>query len=757
MSTPRTPFYPMTHDDAERIAGALEIISRDSVAHTPQISIGTVTTVPAGSNATASITGDSDDLKLNLGIPRGASGDEVIDDTAGDGVTDRTWSTDKLTEEFSNLNLEKVDKEAGKGLSTNDYTNEEKLKNANNASAISDLNRAFDGNFGITYTESPGYISNTGSISAQSGTNLEVYTSYIPFVVGQTIDFKLVKSNESYGHWVAYATYDKDQTFIKRINISNNEISKSFEKTIETIDSNCRYIRITYRSYGSEAEIVFTNVENSVNKALIAAIKLDGGSEDVDILKIKTKNTLVPELRNGSDGNPSNAYSISTKYIFPIDFTKDSILVEYTGNASLADSYYFGYCLFNGATDGMTSSAAFDSSGITKKQYNNNANLQVYKPGFEVQTKELTGYDHIMFFLFRSLNGSQVPLRIATDQHSLRITWKINYGINDRDVDFSETKHDLLYAKHATGNAGTRLTILHFSDLHKDTGALARIMDDAKFFEYDDAICTGDMVDNTYEQISSWWDASVLTCIGNHDSASYSSGSGYNWTALSMANRSAYYIEPFESGWGITHTSGKSYYYKDYSDAKVRLIVMDAMLYTDNGQDATDQTTWLSGLLSSAITNNLHVLIAIHAPHGGATAEDCSFSRYGQTEMPTHTDCNTPQAVIDAVSSAITSGLHFIGYIVGHTHQDNVWDAEGDGKQLMYCITCASVSNVNQWKNSDQHRDTENDAYNIITIDTANSLVKILRGGGANIDDHMRTRKAICFNYSTGEKVGEVL
>lgn len=36
----------------------------------------------------------------------------------------------------------KVEKEAGKGLSTNDYTDEEKLKNANNASAISDLNRA---------------------------------------------------------------------------------------------------------------------------------------------------------------------------------------------------------------------------------------------------------------------------------------------------------------------------------------------------------------------------------------------------------------------------------------------------------------------------------------------------------------------------------------------------------------------------------------------------------------------------------------
>ena len=60
---------------------------------------------------------------------------------------------------------------------------------------------------------------------------------------------------------------------------------------------------------------------------------------------------------------------------------------------------------------------------------------------------------------------------------------------------------------------------------------------------------------------------------------------------------------------------------------------MDAMLYSNNGSEATAQTAWLDGLLADAITNNLHVLIAIHAPHGGATAEECSFSRYNQGVM----------------------------------------------------------------------------------------------------------------------------
>lgn len=41
---------------------------------TPQLSIGTVTTLSAGSNATASITGTTDNPILNLGIPKGKDG-----------------------------------------------------------------------------------------------------------------------------------------------------------------------------------------------------------------------------------------------------------------------------------------------------------------------------------------------------------------------------------------------------------------------------------------------------------------------------------------------------------------------------------------------------------------------------------------------------------------------------------------------------------------------------------------------------------
>jgi hypothetical protein len=561
-------------------------------------------------------------------------------------------------------------------------------------------------------------------------------------------DYKLVKYTVSAGTILKIVANDKFQ-FQNNYSVPSSGVSNRIGDTYT-------------------AGVYYLVVPEGVTHLIFSAAISDGiadayvRSPKAILLEKKIGNdTIIPILRNGSVGNSSNANSVSTAYIYPIDFTKEKIVVEYLGDASLANQYAWGYCLFRGATDGMLSTAAFSDSSITKYNYNVNATERVSVPKYELPTTKAVNYDHIMFYLFRYNNDTIVPLRIATDQYNFRITLKEKDGEqSQRDTDLAETKHDLLFAKHAKNNTGPQLTLLHFSDLHADMVALARIMKDAEGIEYDDAICTGDIVGNSAGRIESWWNESVLTCIGNHDSASYNSTDGYNWVALSMADRDAYYITPFKSNWGgVVHTSGKSYYYKDYADAKVRLIVMDAMLYSVHESDAslgTAQTAWLNSLLSSAISNNLHVLIAIHAPHGGATVEDCSFSRYNQAEMPTYNDCNTPQSIIDAVATAIGNGLHFIGYLVGHTHQDNVFDAEGDGKQLMYCITCAAVSNANQWKASDQHRDEENDAYNVVVVDTTNTLVKLIRGGGANMDDHMRTRKAICFDYSTGEMVGEI-
>ena len=564
-------------------------------------------------------------------------------------------------------------------------------------------------------------------------------------------------------------------------------------------------------SLGADKIAVFADIPLSEGESVyyrLNTVKVDtGGISDVtssnrirsDVAKISDNKSTAYDLKDNEKGfviqvaKIKNGNLINLR-ITDIDTTKISICRYYNKvvsspvlastdvlwrNGSAFNTGNTNYISFNNIipTYGANQIAIYAdislSSGEKVKYYLNTFNKdygivdESRSYAIRADEKTVTDDKFIIYDLTNSEKGfaiyvgkenssdETVPIRIA-DIDTNKIQINRYYSVKQT---IETTEKEVKNSRHIRNGSATPLAILHFSDLHADTAALTRIIDKASNYDnlIDEKICTGDIVGNDGGSISSWWNPDVLTCIGNHDSAKYTSGSGYDWTYYDMAQRDAWYIAPFESNWGITHTSGTSYYYKDYATQKIRLIVMDVMLYTDNGEEAQTQTAWLKNLLADAITNNLHVLIAIHCPHGGATKKICSFSSYGEETMPTLSDCDTPQTVIDAVAEKIQGGLKFIGYIVGHTHQDNIWDATGDGTQMMYCITCAAVSQTAQWEGSDQFRDSTLDAFNLVTIDTANTLVKIVRGGGADIDMRMRTRKAICFNYSTGEKIGEVL
>ena len=123
----------------------------ESGAFVPELEIGIVETLPTGANATASITGTGREPVLNLGLPAGpvGSAEGMVFDAALSPDSTNPVQNKVLYAEFETVraeqteyaqgvaeafaivgeNLEnKVDKAAGKGLSTNDYTNTEKNK-----------------------------------------------------------------------------------------------------------------------------------------------------------------------------------------------------------------------------------------------------------------------------------------------------------------------------------------------------------------------------------------------------------------------------------------------------------------------------------------------------------------------------------------------------------------------------------------------------------------------------------------------------
>ena len=697
---------------------------RGQVGATPHLTIGTVQTLEPGQSATAEITGTDEDPILNLGIPKGQAGASDAGGVSYDpeGSYDEGTVGAELQEQTRQLNYDAT-----------------KLSNEIGVDIITD------------------FALNNGTV-ANSGNSYCVCTDYIPIGVGEvTIDVLKPLTKENYFYSFGYRLYREDKSASG--GYVDFDYSADYNKKLKITNSNIKYVRFTIFEGVSASDYATLRKEQFSVGDVVVYYNSEYLSDIARQSKITKTIIETPYIYNGLPGNSGNANAVCIRNV-PFRSDVKAINIKNTRPLS-ADGNYYVYDLTTSLDGSYYNSKEFDitlggdESFTFTTKYLKSSNTQINGFGFAVSEK--------------TSDGTFVPLRQSSyDGYALIVRFYYEDDIcnfDDRNID--ESYHLMVSAKKIPNSNDESFTLLHFSDLHKDTRALNRIVEAVKKYNryqlvVQDSICTGDIVANTAEEISSWWDKSIMTCIGNHDTASYSDGA-YNWTALSMADRDEYYIAPFESNWGITHTSGTSYYYKDYSAQKVRLIVMDGMLYNDNGEETAAQTAWLVNLLSDAITNNLHVLIAIHAPHGGATAEDCSFSKYNATTMPTLTDCNTPQVVIDAVAEKITAGLHFIGYICGHTHQDNIWDAENDGKQLMFCITCASTLPA-QSRISDLYR-TEGsfsyvqmyDAYNLISVDTTNTLVKIVRGGGADIDDHMRTRKAICFNYSTGEKVGEVL
>ena len=61
------------------------------------------TTLSAGSQATVSVTEVDGHKHIEFGVPKGESGNETIDDTAGIGDTDKVWSADKSTKKVTDL------------------------------------------------------------------------------------------------------------------------------------------------------------------------------------------------------------------------------------------------------------------------------------------------------------------------------------------------------------------------------------------------------------------------------------------------------------------------------------------------------------------------------------------------------------------------------------------------------------------------------------------------------------------------------
>lgn len=308
-----------------------------------------------------------------------------------------------------------------------------------------------------------------------------------------------------------------------------------------------------------------------------------------------------------------------------------------------------------------------------------------------------------------------------------------------------------------------KLTLLHFSDLHGNTANLKDIVQYSDNYSalLDDTIHTGDTVANIITDTNPFTTVegagTILNVIGNHEAWLSTSESDYNATEKQTYDK---IFAPSISGWGVTQPTGAAengycYYYKDYTTAGFRLIVLDSVhWHYRNGvsQANAAQKSWFEATLADARTQGLNVVCATHyTPQNGIIpVQGTGFNVLGTT---TGADIADGWYAVDemfgCVDAFMTAGGKFSGWIVGHTHNDYFGEVYGhSGQPIVVIGTSRGTGSVN---NKFVSGTVAQDNFNVITFETLNSknIVKIVKIG-QDTDIYLRSKNTISYNFTDG-------
>lgn len=259
-----------------------------------------------------------------------------------------------VTKEYIDTELtSKVNKEDGKGLSTNDFTNEDKKKlysalqnenidqtynseskNAQSGIAVAEAinNIKVNPNL-INMSEGElGFIDVKGAVQHPIGkysAEAEKTSGFISVEKGQKYTLQAWVETGSAGMWIAYAFYDSDKTFISRststtVNEINNNISHS--SVTFTVPGNAAFVRISGRTYNNGA---FKLEKGEVATPYVANILEKIDKLDVEKSIPLTYTTIIPSIYTNE--LPSIDTKAKTLYI-----PADTVLIDKRLNGTVS-------------------------------------------------------------------------------------------------------------------------------------------------------------------------------------------------------------------------------------------------------------------------------------------------------------------------------------------------------------------------------------------------------------------------------------
>lgn len=330
-----------------------------------------------------------------------------------------------------------------------------------------------------------------------------------------------------------------------------------------------------------------------------------------------------------------------------------------------------------------------------------------------------------------------------------------------------DATNKILASRWLRSTTATPLSLLWFSDIHRNKTNLERIIEYRDYLKsisaVDDAIATGDLVSgSSYEASGStyyenfWYNTpgteDILIAVGNHEW--YAQGSSPHGK-ITIGEINELFFDDFDN-WGAVRQSNYPFYYKDYTEQGIRLIVTDPAIEAE-----ADETTWLTTTLEDARTQGLTVVIASHYLMLNSSKEIQSATIIDndwtdnvtrqETTMTMNYDWTGSCDIVKCVTDFIDNGGSFLCYIVGHWHWDFLCYPTGHPDQLIISIASAS-DNRTQTKLSTndlpRFSDTRTqDAFNVITFDAENKIIKCVRVG-ANMNMYEQPRTAFAYDVT---------
>ena len=452
-------------------------------------------------------------------------------------------------------------------------------------------------------------------------------------------------------------------------------------------------------------------------------------------ITVNTKDVLIGELTKTN----TNVVMMATSFSIPYSG------VKYTVKAPKNIQVRIDY--------GNTANASWTTSELTKYS----SDLLTNGKSYEFPRFGATSPDTNVWFYrlkFSTIDNSELTVETiqkALDSRELTITYEdSNTSVIDRNQQADQQVASGLYKFINSSTRNRNICFVHCTDIHQNGIAYVNALEYSDYIKATALLTSGDYVFQSYSNnldfvkyLSTDYKTPVLTTIGNHD------GVGIDANTLNE-----HIIKPFAKDQYIN----KGYYYKDFENEKIRVIVLDTCgdstnTYRINYVGKT-QLQWYSDTLKSTPVD-YHVIVMLHQPLGNPKQDnsikafqdgdlansDVSWKGADTIKAITNAFMNKENAsiIMDGTSDTIDAQFgnittqKFIMYLNGHTHRNSYGYLTGlhQNDQLQMNHTCSAIAldMQNTYQPKNEGRYCGNDTFNVYCIDKEARTVKLVKFG----------------------------